>query len=146
MKQLFIYGISLALLLILLQTVGYKYLILTHSFEIYGGILAILFTIIGIWAGTKLTKPKVEIIEREVVVDRKPFELNQLQLEASQISQREYEVLELIAKGLSNQEIADQLYLSPNTIKTHSAKLFEKLAVNKRMQAVEKAREMGLIS
>lgn len=142
------YGLSLALLLALLRWMELKYLLYEHAFEVYAGFIAIFFLIIGIWVSKKLTKPKVqtELLEKIIYRDTgTPFELNQKLVAELGISSREMEVLQLMAAGLSNQQIADQLFVSPNTIKTHLARLFEKLEVGKRVQAIEKAKRMGLI-
>ncbi len=115
--------------------------------DIYMGAIALMFTVVGIWAGLKLTRKKETIVVKEVavLVDRDNFVLNENLLKQLSISKREYEVLELIANGMSNQEIADKLFVSLNTIKTHSSRLFEKLEVSRRTQAVEKAKSLGLI-
>jgi ATP/maltotriose-dependent transcriptional regulator MalT len=136
-----------------LKVIEYQFVIKDYSIEMYGGIMALLFTIVGIWLGQKLVQPKKEIvtIERviEVPIERssgEPFELDTMELGRLGISKREYEVLTLIAKGMSNQEIADNLFVSLNTVKTHSSRLFEKLDVNRRVQAVEKAKSLKIIS
>lgn len=151
MKKLVLYGTLLAALTVLLQLVEYRFLILDNAFEIYGGIIALLFTIIGVVAGRKLTeRKKVEvIIEKEVPVQvliaATDFTVNHALIEKLGISRREYEVLELMAEGLSNQEIAERTYVSIHTIKTHISNLFMKLDVKRRTQAVTKAREQQLI-
>lgn len=115
--------------------------------ELYIGLIAVFFTVLGVWAGLKLTRKKEVVVVKEVavLVDRDNFVLNENLLKQLSISKREYEVLELIAGGLSNREIAGKLFVSENTIKTHSSRLFEKLEVSRRTQAVEKAKTMGLI-
>lgn len=123
--------------------------------DIYIGAIAIIFTALGIWLAVKLVKPKTEtiIVEKEIYVDvpgplphvNGNFVVNEKALDRSGISSRELEVLHLMATGLSNQEIAAQLFVSLNTVKTHSSNLFMKLDVNRRMQAVEKARKLGII-
>lgn len=115
--------------------------------DIYMGLIALVFTSVGIWAGLKLTRKKEVTVVKEVpvIVDRQNFVLNENLLKQLGISKREYEVLELIAGGLSNKEIGDKLFVSENTIKTHSSRLFEKLEVSRRTQAVEKAKSLGLI-
>lgn len=142
------YGLSLALLLALLRWMELKYLLYEHAFEVYAVFIAVFFLIIGIWLSKKLTRPKIrtEVMEKIVYRDTSlPFELNQKLVDELGISSREMEVLQLMATGLSNQEIAAQLFVSPNTIKTHLARLFEKLDVGKRVQAIEKAKRLGLI-
>jgi NarL family two-component system response regulator LiaR len=146
-KKILIYGIALGLLTITLKFLEYKIFIKDHVMDFYVGAIAVLFTMVGIWAGLKLTRKKEVIVVKEVavLVDRNNFVLNENLLKQLSISKREHEVLELIAGGLSNQEIADKLFVSLNTVKTHSSRLFEKLEVNRRTQAVEKAKSLGLI-
>lgn len=153
-KMLIIYGISLALLVVLLKLVEYRLLIIDHSVEIYAGCIALLFTLLGIWLAQKIFRPKKEItiIEKERIVEKEipvaaiqPFVLNEKALQEADLSTRELEVLQLIAKGLSNQEIAAELYVSVNTVKTHIANLFYKLEVKRRTQAVEKAKSLSII-
>lgn len=142
MKRLLLYGLSLAALVFLLKVIEYKFLVRTLSIEIYMGIVAILFTVLGVWGGLKLTTPKKIIVS----VPQGDFVLNEDNLKSFGISKREHEVLELMARGLSNQEIADRLFVSLNTVKTHSANLFIKLDVKRRTQAVQKAKELALIA
>jgi NarL family two-component system response regulator LiaR len=142
------YGLSLALLLALLRWMELKYLLYEHAFEVYAVFIALFFLVLGIWLSKKLTRPKVKTTVMEKIVYRDarlPFELNQKLVAELGISSREMEVLQLMAEGLSNQKIAEQLFVSPNTIKTHLARLFEKLEVGKRVQAIEKAKRLGLI-
>jgi DNA-binding CsgD family transcriptional regulator len=134
------YGIGLGLLFVVLRMVEYQFLIRTHIFEIYGGLIALLFTGLGIWTGFRLTQKKSTFAP-----EKKAIELDENKIKAFNISKREYEVLELMTEGLSNQEIADRLFVSLNTIKTHSARLFEKLEVNSRVKAINKAKELGII-
>ena len=129
-----------------------RFIIFSHAFEMYIGAIALIFTTLGIWLALKLTKPKVQIqvveqiVERAYPVDNSDeFKLNEATLNKLGLSRRELEVLELMATGLSNQEIAAQLFVSLNTIKTHSSKVFEKLDVKRRTQAVEKAKRLSLI-
>jgi DNA-binding CsgD family transcriptional regulator len=142
-----LYGISLALLLFLMKWLEFRFMVINHTLEIYIGLIAIIFTALGIWLALKLTKPKKEtiIIEKEIYVSDAEFIQDRNQLEKLNLSKREMEVLELIAQGCSNQEIASQLFVSLPTIKSHSSKLFEKLDVNRRTQAVEKAKRLKLI-
>jgi len=137
-RTIFFYGLSLAGLVFLLKYLEYQLIVRELSIEFYVGIVAMFFTILGIWAGLKLTQKKVVMVGQE-------FILNQSELERIGISKREHEVLELMAKGFSNQEIADQLFVSLNTIKTHSSNLFMKLEVSRRTQAVQKAKDLRLI-
>ena len=143
--QLLAYGAALALLLFLLNWLELRFVLVDHSFEIYIGAIALIFTALGIWLAAKLMRPKTIVLEKEVRVPVKEFILNEKELTRLGISRRELEVLELMAQGLSNQEIADKLFVSLNTIKTHSSSLFEKLEVKRRTQATEKAKRIGLI-
>lgn len=142
-QQIILYGLCMAILLLLLRWLEIKFLILTHAFEIYASAIAIVFTVLGIWLALKLNKPK--IIEKEVFTSREDFVFNHAAFEKLGLSKREVEVLTLMGDGLSNQEIADQLFVSLNTIKTHGSRLFEKLEVKRRTQAIEVAKRMSLI-
>ena len=148
-KTIWLYGSSLAILLLLLKWLELRFVIYDHAFEVYAGAIAVLFTALGIWLAIKLTKPKIEtvVIEKEVYRDSSlPFVLNEKAMNQSGMSKRELEVLQLMAEGLSNQEIAKQLFVSLNTIKTHSSKIFEKMDVQRRTQAIERAKRLGLIA
>jgi DNA-binding CsgD family transcriptional regulator len=147
-KHILLYGASLAVLLLLLKWLEFRFLILDHAIEIYSGAIAILFTLLGIWLALKLIKPRVEtvVVEKEVYISNgSPFSINENEIHKLGISKRELEVLQLMAAGLSNQEIGRHLFVSINTIKTHAASLFEKMEVKRRTQAIEKARKMGII-
>ena len=147
-KTIWLYGASLAILLFILKWLELRFVIYDHAFEVYAGAIAVLFTSLGIWLAIKLTKPKVEtvVVEKYFYSDPNiPFTLNKKALDSIGMSKRELEVLQLMAEGLSNQEIAKQLFVSLNTIKTHSSKIFEKMDVQRRTQAIEKAKRTGLI-
>jgi len=145
-KQNILYGISLALLLLLMKWLEWRFVIIDNAFEIYAGAIAIIFTALGIWLAKKLITPKVKtvIVEKQVYTNAS-FVLNEAEAERRRISTRELEVLQLIADGLSNQQIADRLFVSLNTIKTHTSNLFLKLEVERRTQAIEMAKRLGLI-
>jgi DNA-binding CsgD family transcriptional regulator len=148
-KSILLYGSSLALLLILLRWLEFRFLVLNHALDLYIGAIALIFTGLGIWLALKLAKPKTQtiIVEKEVFIKPEAeFILNEDELEKLGMSKRELEVLQLMAKGMSNQEIAEQLFVSLNTIKTHSSKVFEKLDVKRRTQAVEKAKRLSIIA
>ena len=148
-KQTILYGISLAVLLFLLKWLELRFVILNHAFEIYIGAVALMFTALGIWLSVKLTKPKIQtvLVEKEIYIHRnKNFILNENIVQKLGLSKRELEVLTLMSGGLSNQEIADRLFVSLNTIKTHCSRLFEKLEVKSRTQAIEKAKRMCIIA
>ena len=127
-----------------MKVVEYRYLVLSHSFEIYGGIVALLFSALGIWLGLKLTKTRELVVVREVPVVG-PFTRNEARLAQLGITPREFEILEALAAGRSNREIAERLFVSENTVKTHAARLFDKLQAQRRTQAVQRAKEAGLI-
>ena len=134
-KTILLYALALAAGTLLLQWLEYQYVARVFATEIYIILLAIGFTALGVWAGHHLTRK----------TPAGPFEKNEAALAALGVSPREYEVLELLAGGLTNKEIARKLDVSPNTIKTHIAKLYEKLEVGRRTQAVQKAKELSLI-
>ena len=147
-KGIIIYSISLAFLLFLLKWLEIRFILFDHSFEIYIGAIAIIFTALGIWLALKLSKPKTEtvVIEKEVYVAMaENFVLNTSLISQLELSKRELEILRLLAQGHSNQEIAAKLFVSLSTVKTHNQNLFEKLEVKRRMQAVEKAKRLNLI-
>ena len=143
-KHILIYGLCGGALIVLLKLIEYRFLVVEHSIEIYGGLIALLFAVLGIWLGLKLTKKTETIIVQEVRAAR-PFTLNETRLRELGITRRELEILELIAGGLSNREIAEKLFLSENTVKTHSSRLFDKLSARRRTQAVQLGKEFGLI-
>ncbi|GAB2697892.1 response regulator transcription factor [Mucilaginibacter koreensis] len=148
-KQTIIYGIAMAALLFVLRWLELRLLILHHSFEVYAGLIAIIFTALGIWLALKLARPKIQTLVIEKPVPEPiaaTFTFNQEAQTRLNLSRRELEVLELMAEGLSNQEIGERLFVSLNTIKTHSARIYEKLEVKRRTQAVDKARNLNLIA
>lgn len=147
-KEFFLYGISMAMVLFLLQWLEAHFIVFNYRLDFFIGAIAIVFTVLGIWLALKLVKPKVEtrIIEKEVYRDYpNPTEINQTEIAKLGISKRELDVLQLMATGLSNEEIAGQLFISLNTVKTHSSNLFLKLDVKRRTQAVEKAKRLNII-
>ena len=145
-KQNILYGLSLAVLLLLLKWLEWRFVIINHAFEIYAGSIALIFTGLGIWLAKKLITPKVKtvIVEKEVFANA-AFVLNQEEVNRLRLSAREMEVLQLMADGLSNQQIAERLFVSLNTIKTHTSNLFLKMEVERRTQAVDMAKRLGLI-
>jgi len=147
-----VYGLCGGLLIVVLKLIEYRFIIVEHSIELYGGLIALLFAGLGIWLGLKLTRKEQIIVERELIVEREvripagsPFTLNEENLRELTITKRELEILQLIANGLSNREIAEQLFVSENTVKTHSSRLFDKLDARRRTQAVQRGKELGLI-
>ena len=151
-KTVLVYGILGGLLVAVLKVVEYRFLVLEHSLEIYGGIVAVIFSALGIWLGLKLTRPRETVITREVPVEIRvpvpvtgPFVRNQTRVEQLGITPRELDILEAMAAGLSNREIAERLFVSENTVKTHAGRLFDKLSAKRRTQAVQLAKDAGLI-
>lgn len=151
-KWTIVYGISTALLLLLLKWLEYRFLIYSNAIEIYIGGIALLFMLLGVWLALKLAKPKTMVVEKKVVIEKEVFKsatefiLNEAEIERLGISKRELEVLQLMAEGMSNQQVADKLFVSLNTVKSHSSKIFEKLEVERRTQAVEKAKRLNIIA
>ncbi len=139
-KIILIYGASLAVLVFLLKYLEYQFFAKDLALEFYLAVIAMLFTGLGIWAGFRLTRPKVVVVKMAA-----DFVFNERELDRLGISKREHEVLQWMAKGLSNQEIADKLFVSLNTVKTHTSNLFLKLEVSRRTQAIQKAKELSLI-
>ncbi len=147
-KAAILYGIGLAFLLFLLKWLELRFTIFDHAFELYVGFIALIFTSLGIWLALKLSKPRIEtvVVEKEVYVDRREDFVPDTSLQSRlEISKRELEILNLLAQGHSNQEIAAKLFVSVSTVKTHNQNLFEKLEVKRRIQAVEKAKRLHLI-
>jgi two-component system, NarL family, response regulator LiaR len=148
-KTTIIYSIALAFLLFLLKWLELRFIIFSHSFEIYIGFIALIFTALGIWLALKLSKPKIEtvVVEKEVyVTSDQEFVPNKTLIAELEISKRELEILNLMAKGLSNDEIAATIFVSLSTVKTHNQNLFLKLDVKRRTQAIEKAKRLCIIA
>lgn len=156
-KTILLYGLLGGVLIAGLKFIEYRFLVIEHSIEIYGGIVALLFSALGIWLGLKLTRTKVVVREVEVRVPvevhvevpvrvQQPFAADPERVRQMGITPREMEILEAIAAGLSTREIAAKLFVSENTVKTHSSRLFDKLNARRRTQAVQAAREAGLIA
>jgi len=143
-----VYSLCLALLLFLLKWLELRFIIFDYSLEIYIGAIALIFTGLGIWLALKLSKPKIKtvVVEKEVYISRnETFVLNESLVAKLELSNRELEILGLMAQGNSNQEIANRIFVSLSTVKTHNQNLFEKLDVKRRIQAVEKAKRLSLI-
>lgn len=134
-RMVTLYGLALALIAAGLEWLQYRYMERAFPTEIYIALLAIIFIAIGIWVGRGLTPPPKPAI----------FERNDVAIRSLGLTAREQEILQLLASGQSNKEMARVLNISPNTVKTHVARLYEKLSVQRRMQAVEKARWLALI-
>ena len=142
-----VYGLLGGLLIAVLKLAEYRFLVVEHSLEIYGGLVAVIFAALGIWLGLKLTRTRETVVVREVevAVPAEPFTVDAGRMEQLGITKREHEILQLIAEGLSNREIAERLFVSENTVKTHSSRLFDKLNARRRTQAVQLAKEARLI-
>jgi DNA-binding CsgD family transcriptional regulator len=134
--DILVYGLSGGVLIAVLKLVEYRFLVVEHSVEIYGGLVAAVFAGLGIWLGLSLTRRKTSVIVREVPTTG-PFILDEARVRELAITPRELEILGLIAAGLSNREIAEKLFVSENTVKTHSSRLFDKLGAKRRTQAVQ---------
>jgi DNA-binding CsgD family transcriptional regulator len=154
-QTVLIYGVVGGLLIFALKLGEYRFLVIEHSIEIYGAIVAAMFAVLGIWLGQTLTRQKTEVVVREVVVKEVvaaaaaapggPFVVNAARVQAIGLTPRELEILGLIAGGLSTREIATTLFVSENTVKTHSSRLFDKLGAKRRTQAVQIGQSEGLI-
>ena len=136
-KTILLYGIALAALTLILKFIEYRFFVSDLSLEAYLGIVAVLFTGLGVWAGLRLTRRKA--------ITATEFTPSEPERQRLGISKREYEVLSLIALGLSNQEIAEKLFVSLNTVKTHSSHLFMKLDARRRTEAIRRAKELRLL-
>ena len=146
--EILIYSVSMAVLLLVVKWLEAHFIVFNYRLDFFIGAIAILFTVLGIWLALKLAKPKIktQIIEKEVYIENStPMEINLQEIEKLGISNRELDVLDLMAKGLTNEEIGDQLYISLNTVKTHTSNIFVKLEVKRRTQAVEKAKRLNII-
>ena len=144
LKTIVLYGIGGGLLIAGMRAVEYRWLVVEHSLEIYGGIVAAVFASLGVWLGLKLTRERVVVREVPVPAPAE-FVRDDARLQSLGITARELEVLNLIAAGHATREIADLLHVSENTVKTHSSRVFDKLGASRRTQAVQKAREQRVI-
>ena len=145
-RHVVIYGLIGGVLIALLKWSEYRFLVMEHSIEIYGGLIAATFAALGIWLGLRLTKRRETVVVKEVPVPSgEPFVRDEKKREDLGITPRELEILELIAEGMSNREIAEKLFVSENTVKTHSSRVFDKLGAKRRTQAVQFGKECGLL-
>jgi DNA-binding CsgD family transcriptional regulator len=147
-KHIFLYGIIGGILIAALRWSEYRFLVIDYSIEIYSGLIAATFAGVGIWLGLKLTRKEERIVVKEVPVTvpmAEPFCRNEAKREELTITPREMETLELIAQGMSNREIAEKLFVSENTVKTHSSRVLDKLGARRRTQAVQLGKEFGLL-
>ena len=139
-KTVIIYSFLLALIVIFLKVLEYRYFLRDLSLEIYLSIIALIFTVIGVWSGLRIVDKKTT-----TTIQSKNDKPDTEMIRKMGISERELEVLSLMATGLSNQEIANKLYVSLPTIKTHSSNIYSKLGVQRRTQAIQKARSLNII-
>ena len=142
-RPLYLYGLMMGLLFFALQFLEYRFLVVEYSLEIYSLFIALVFTFTGIWVGLKIMgmKKQEKPAEPTGVLSLKK---DIADISSLGLSQREIEVWKLMAQGHSNREIADKLFMSPNPVKTHSSKLFQKLDVQSRTQVALKARDLNL--
>ena len=153
-RHVLIFGVVGGLLIAILQYTEYRFVVIEHSVELYAALVAVLFSTFGIWLGLRITRSRDTVRERVVVREvlvraeapaLKDFVPNAASQQTLGITTRELEVLALIARGLSNREIAAQLFVSENTIKTHCARAFDKLGASRRIQAVQRGKDLGLL-
>jgi len=145
-RTVLLYGLLGGLLIAALKAIEYRFLVVQYSVEIYAGLVALLFASFGIWLGAKLTRRPERVVVKEVpVAAAAPFVVDSARREQLGVTARELEILGLIAAGMSNREIAEKLFVSENTVKTHSSRLFDKLDARRRTQVVRRAKEAGLL-
>lgn len=147
-RHIILYGLILAILVFVLKWMQWKFVLVDNAIDIYIGAIALFFTILGVWVASQIMRPKVEtlIVEKEIIVQPpETFTLNTAELQKLNLNNREYEVLQLLAKGHSNADIAANLFLSVSTIKTHVSNLYFKMDVKSRTQAITKAKLLKII-
>lgn len=145
-RHVLLYGLLGGVLIAGLKLIEYRWLVVEYSVEIYAGLVAAVFAGLGLWLGRKLIRPRETVVVREVMVPAPAeFVRDQTKLESLGITPRELEILELIALGLSNKEIAARAFVSENTVKTHSSRVFDKLGARRRTQAVQLGKALRLI-
>jgi len=145
-RHVLLFGLLAGVLIAGLRLIEYRWLVLQHSVEIYGALVAAIFSAVGIWLGRRLTRRPEKVVIREVLVPAPAdFMRDEHKLSSLGITPRELEILELIAEGLSNREIAERVQVSENTVKTHSSRVFDKLGARRRTQAVQLGKELRLI-
>jgi len=149
-RHALIFGLVGGLLIAILQYTEYRFVIIEHSVELYSALVAVLFSAFGIWLGLRITRSRETIVVREVPASAQapalgPFVPDTARQQTLGITARELEILTLVARGLSNREIATQLFVSENTVKTHCSRAFDKLGAARRTQAVQRGKELGLL-
>ena len=142
-----LYPLSMGMLVFLLKWLQWNVLIVHNSMNLYVSLIAVFFTLLGSWISKQLVKPKTQtiVVEKEVLVPVQNFVMDEGALKKLNLTEREWDALQLIAQGKSNSEIAGQLFLSVSTVKTHVSNLFVKMDVKRRTQALEKAKRLGII-
>ena len=143
-RYVLIFGLVGGALVTLLQWMQYRFLVVEHSVEIYAALIAAIFAGVGIWLGIRLTRSEPKVVIQQVLRPI-PFVPDPRRCDDLGITPREMEILALVAKGLSNREIAGQLFVSENTVKTHCSRAFDKLGARRRTQAVQLGKEFGLL-
>jgi len=145
-RHVLIYGLVGGVFITLLQWTQHRFLVLDHSVEIYGALIAASFAALGIWLGLRLTPRRTQVVVKEVPVpSAQPFIPDDRKREDLGFARRERDILELMAQGMSNREIAENLFVSENTVKTHSTRVFSKLGAKRRTQAVQLGKDFGLL-
>ncbi len=145
-RHILLYGLLCGVLIAVLRLIEYRWLVVEYSVEIYGGLVAAVFASLGIWLGLKLTRPTETVVVREVLVPApETFVRDDARVESLGLTPRELEILQLIAEGLSNRQIAERVFVSENTVKTHASRVFDKLGARRRTQAVQLGKELRLI-
>ena len=150
-RDILICGILGGVLIAMLKWTEYRFLVIEHSVEIYGGLIAGIFAALGIWLGLRLTSSRQKIVVEQVLIPASqpvlsgPFVPDEKKRDDLGITRRELEILGLVAQGMSNREIAGKLYVSENTVKTHCSRAFDNLGARRRTQAVQLGKELGLI-
>jgi DNA-binding CsgD family transcriptional regulator len=145
-RHVLIYGLIGGVVIVVLKWTEYRFLVIEHSIEIYGGLIAATFAVLGIWLGLRLTGTQHKIVVKEVPIPAgQPFVPDEKKRDDLGITRRELDTLELMAQGMSNREIAEKLFVSENTVKTHSSRVFDKLGAKRRTQAVQLGKQFGLL-
>jgi DNA-binding CsgD family transcriptional regulator len=147
-RHVILYGPLCGVLIAALKLIEYRWLVVDYSVEIYGALIASVFAAVGIWLGLKLTRPKERLVVQQVRVEVPApvgFTRDERRVEQLRLTPRELEILELMASGLSNREIAHRVHVSENTVKTHSSRVFDKLGARRRTQAVQLGKELRII-
>lgn len=151
-RHVLTFGLVGGLFIAIVQYTEYRLVVIEHSVELYGALVALLFATFGIWLGRRITSGRERVVVREVLVPApgggdpaSAFAPDAAQQQRTGITDRELEILDLVARGLSNREIARQLFVSENTVKTHCSRAFDKLGAARRTQAVRRGKELGLL-